>query len=161
MIKRDGKSPKLRAKGAETRHLVPFALEVTAAMHAKLGTTHSLTVYKCVSALMDYYMTFGVHPFPAAAAKAATLNFCILYRALHDEARRSGAMTWNIKPKLHMFQELGEYQVDVLGDPSGFGAYKDEDFVGLCATIGSSRGGGSTATTTPTRVISRIRALSA
>ena len=160
MIKQADKRPKLRAKGAETRHLLPFALEVAAAMYANDSSTHFLTMYKCVTALMDYYMTFGVVPFPVAAAKAATQNFCILHRALHDEARRAGAVTWNIKPKLHMFQELGEYQIDVLGDPSGFWAYKDEDFVGLCATIGASRGGGSTATTTPERVIARIRALS-
>ena len=160
MIKQADKRPKLRAKGAETRHLLPFALEVAAAMYANDSSTHFLTMYKCVTALMDYYMTFGVVPFPVAAAKAATQNFCSLYRALHDEARRAGAVTWNIKPKLHMFQELGEYQIDVLGDPSGFWTYKDEDFVGLCATIGASRGGGSTATTTPERVIARIRALS-
>ena len=69
MIKRDGKAPKMRAKGAETRHLVPFALEVATAMHALLDTTHSLTVLQCVSALLDFCMTFGISPCPEATAR--------------------------------------------------------------------------------------------
>ena len=59
-----------------------------------------------------------------------------------------------------MFQELGEFQTETLGDPSTFWAYKNEDFVGLCATIGFSRGGGSTAATIPMRVIIRVRGMS-
>eukprot|EP00969_Alexandrium_andersonii_P145396 6430686-Alexandrium_andersonii.AAC.1 len=33
MVKRDTKSPKLRAKGGETRHLAPFGLEVATKLH--------------------------------------------------------------------------------------------------------------------------------
>ena len=83
---------------------------------------------------------------------------CVLRR--FEEARRLNKLTWRIKPKLHMFQELREFQTETLGDPSTFGTYKDEDFVGLCATIGFSRGGGSTAATTPVRVITRVRGMS-
>ena len=138
---------------------MPFCLEVAVAMNAQLATTHALTVLKCVSALMDYYMTFGVRPFPKEQARTACRNCCLLFRSLSDEARRLGTQTWCIKPQMHMFQELGEYQTETLGDPSGFWAYKDEDFVGLCATVGASRGGGGQASTTPERVIARIRAL--
>ena len=40
MIKAKSKPPKLRAKGAETRHLVRFGLEVATALHAAHQTTH-------------------------------------------------------------------------------------------------------------------------
>ena len=60
---------------------------------------------------------------------------------------------------MHMFQEFGEFQTEELGDPSSFWAYKDEDFVGLIATIGFSRGGAHKADTAPRRIIERLRRL--
>ena len=85
---------------------------------------------------------------------------CVLFVVLSEEARRLNKLTWRINPKLHMFQELREFQTETLSDPLTFWAYKDEDFVGLCATIGFSRGGGSTAATIPMRVITRVRGMS-
>ena len=71
MIKQQNKQQKFQARGAETRHLVPFVLEIAQAMQAADDNLHTMTVLQCISALMDYYMTFGVVPFPAGAAKAA------------------------------------------------------------------------------------------
>ena len=120
MLKREGKAPKLRAKGSETRHLVPFGVEVAAAMHAFLKDDHSLTAWKCLSALLDLMMCFGAKPFFVDAVKRATQACCMLFAALSQEAQRLGKQTWRIKPKLHMLQELGEFQVDEMGDPSLF-----------------------------------------
>ena len=54
MIKQQNKPPKFRAKGAETRHLVPFALEIAQAMQAADDNLHTMIVLQCISALMDY-----------------------------------------------------------------------------------------------------------
>ena len=161
MIKRDGKAPKLRSKGAESRHIVPFALEIATAMHANGPNDHTLTVLRLVSALMDFYMTLGVRPYPVELAKKACRAVCLLYVALNEEAVAAGKDAWRVKPKLHIFQEMGEYQTEQLGDPKSYWCYTDEDFVGLCSEIGFSRGGPSTAETTPGRVCDRFRALSA
>ena len=134
-------------------------VEVAAAMHAFFKDDYSLTAWKSVSALLDLMMCFGAKPFPVAAAKRATQACCMLFAALSQEAQRLGKQTWRIKPKLHMLQELGEFQVDEMGDPSLFWAYKDEDYVGLCATIGFSCGGGGSAATTPQCIVDRFRAL--
>lgn len=160
MIKAKSKPPKLRAKGAETRHLVPFGLEVATALHAAHQTTHSFTMLQCVSALMDFYMCMGTRPFPAEHARNAVRNCCIFFVSLHEEAESLGKQTWRVKPKMHLFQELGEFQTDELGDPMSFWAYRDEDYVGLIASVGFSRGGANNATTAPERIIDRLRILS-
>ena len=70
-------SPRLKAKGAETQHFVPFALEIAASMHANFNNSHTITVLRCLSALMDFYMCLGVSPFPKSKAQNACRNTCI------------------------------------------------------------------------------------
>ena len=83
MVRRQGKAPKLRAKGAETRHLVPFGVEIACAMHAANPTTHTLTVCKLASALLDFYMTLGIQPFPVKDAKSACRSTVSVVSMLH------------------------------------------------------------------------------
>ena len=106
MIKHDKKAPKLRAKGAETRHLVSFGLQLAIEMQEKLGTPHSSTVCQCLSHLMDFYMLISLPKFNAKLAEEASLGFCGLYSALSREAERTGQKAWVMKPKIHMFQEV-------------------------------------------------------
>ena len=160
MLKKDGKAPKLRARGAETRYVVPFALEIAVAVHAEIQSEHTHNVLMCVSALMDFYMTFGVRPFPKDDAKIACLNAAHYYVLLAEEASSEDKRAWVIKPKLHIFMEMGMFQVDELGDPMTYWAYRDETFVGLVSDIGEARGGPSDAATAPLRIIERLRALS-
>ena len=47
---------------------------------------------------------------------------------------------WRVKPKLHMMQELLEYQAFSLGNPRGFWEYLDEDFVGIISTLALKKG---------------------
>ena len=65
----------------------------------------------------------------------------VLYGALNAEAAPNSGH-WRLKPKCHMVQEMIEYQSFFLGNPRLFWCYEDEDFVGWCATISHSRGGG-------------------
>ena len=70
-----------------------------------------------------------------------------------------GSLT--VKPKAHMFQELGEYQTEELGNPKDFWNYKDESFMGFIANLATSRGGPTSPTSVTQRVVERVRALSA
>ena len=62
-------------------------------LHASQQTSHSLTVLKLLTALMDFYMAFGVKPFPRECAKKATQTACVLYTALSKESVRLGKAT--------------------------------------------------------------------
>ena len=160
MIKRDKKAPKFRGKGAETRHLVAFAVELAQEYNEKVNTSHSLVVYKMVSALFDVYMAMSLAAFDASAVGTATRKFLVLYESLTKEAQKKGhSLAWRMKPKFHLVQEMGEFQVQELGNPRLFWCYRDESFVGFIATIVSSRGGGGTASTNPLTAMEKYRAL--
>ena len=124
--KKDTPSPKLRAKGGETRHVVPFVLILAKQLHAKQQTEHSHTVLKLMSLLMDLYMMFSHEPWDPDAAAQSCRRMLILYSALCEEAggnERPKGM-WRIKPKAHMVCEMLEYQSFYLGNPRFFGAIK-------------------------------------
>ena len=143
MIQRSGKPPKLRAKGAETRCIVPFVVECARKMHEEMDDMHSFTVFRCVASLADYYMLMSLDEWKPALAKQACRQFCVLYKALSDEAsaKYNHDVFWRLKPKFHMFQEMAEYPGFVLGNPRTFWNYMDEDFVGWVASMAKSRGG--------------------
>ena len=160
MVKRDGKGPKLRTKGAETRGLIPFGLRLALAMRADDDTPYTQTLVKTFAALFQFYCLMG-KAWDATAAKASCREFLVMYKALSEESlkHRGGDIRfWKVKPKFHMFQELGEYQSQSLGDPSKFWAYIDEDFVGWIAGFASSRGGAFKCASMAERTIQRYRA---
>ncbi len=105
--------------------------------------------------LFGFYLTMGKEPFDKVQAATSAKHFLILY---NDISNRTGENLWKLKPKFHLFQELAEYQTHTSGDPSRFGAYADESFVGIIGKIAYSRGGCRVATTTPENVIAKYRA---
>ena len=160
MIKGDKKPPKMRTKGAETRSLVPFTLELSLQMHQAADTPHSLTVVQCCSGLMDFYQTLMLEPFDPNALSKACRKVCLMYGALHQEASRAGDfLSWKPKPKMHMMQELAEYQVFSLGCPKHFWTYMDEDYVGRIAKMSASRGGPKSAARTAQVALQRYQSL--
>ena len=56
MIKKEHKGPKMRTKGAETRGLVPFAVECAQSLHEKEQTVHTLTMVKAMTNLLEFYL---------------------------------------------------------------------------------------------------------
>ena len=92
MLKKDGKAPKLRAKGAEARYMVAFALEVATSVHAYKQNDHTYKCLKCISALLDLYMTFGLNPYPVDKAKEACREVVVAYVSLHEDASAAGKM---------------------------------------------------------------------
>ena len=157
MIKKEHKGPKMRTKGAETRGLVPFAVECAQSLHEQEQTVHSLTVVKAMVSLLEFNLCLGMEDFNPDLAASACRKFCGFYKALHDEAQSE--VFWKLKPKLHQFQELAEYQVYYLGNPKLYWNYKDEDFVGFVAKLGKSLGGPKNAATAAVNVLSRYRML--
>ena len=159
MIKRDGKPPKFRAKGGETRHCVPYALEIGVAMHAANPNEHTARVLECIDGLMEFYMLLVVRPFPMEACQKVGRKVYTKFVELNEEAIAQNSLCWRLKPKLHLFMELIDFQMEELGCPADYWNYKDEDYVGLCASVGESRGGPRSAVATAMRVITRLRAL--
>ena len=92
-------------------------------------------------------------------AKRMSIRICVLYTKLSLEADMENKRAWKIKPKIHMMQELLEYQGEELGNPRGFWEYKDEDFVGIIATLALRRGGPNTPNACAAGVVDRYRAL--
>ena len=158
MIRVDQKPPKLRAKGAESRHLVPCCYELAMDFHKRQRSAHSLTVRGLFEQLSGLYMTMSVEPFDSAACARCSRQFCTLYKDLSKEA--SDDNLWKLKP--NMVQEMCEVQseFELLGKPREFWTHRDESFMGVVSSMAHSRGGSATASTIPLRVLDTHRALS-
>ena len=159
MVKTNGKSPKLRAKGAETRHLVPFGVVLAADLHQTLGTTRSETILKVATLLFELYCLFSARLVDHRAIADTCHRLCLMYSSLGNGTDDVQA-SWRLKPKFHMMCELCEYQVEVFGSPEEFWAYADESFVGFVAEFSERRGGSANASTACENVMNRFRALS-
>ena len=157
MVKQDKKGPKMRTKGAETRGLMPFAVEVAMLMHEQRPNDYTKTVLMCTSAMFDFYMLMSMSPYNAKEGADACRKFCLLYKALNDQ--QTNPLLWRMKPKVHMFQELAEYSAETMGNPATFWNYKDEDFVGWVAKLARARVGPKQGATTAKAVFSRYRAM--
>ena len=64
-------------------------------------------------------------------------KLCRTYAKLAAKAAASGAKLWKATPKLHLFQHLCEWDVD-MGNPRFFWCYADEDLVGQMIKAGES-----------------------
>ena len=159
MIKQTRKSPKLRAKGAETRHLVPFGVLLAQDMAEVRDDTHGNTVLKLASCPFDLYCLFATRPVDFRACADACRRLCLLYGSLNPKAKETQD-SWRVKPKFHMMCELCKHQIEEFGSPSYFGAYADESFAGFIAEFSHKRGGAANATSTSEGVLNRFRALS-
>ena len=158
MIRRDGEKPKLRLKGAETRHLVPFGVELAKEMHEAKPSEHSKLVLSLMRHLMTFYYCMGATDFNADLASTTSHQVCLAYAALAKHASKSWA--WNMKPKMHLFVELGQYQSHQHGNPKNFWTYQDESWMGVISDIAASAGGPRQVTTIPLQVFRGIKILS-
>ena len=160
MLRKPNGNIVLKAKGAETRHLVPFGVVLARDMYDRSKSAHAKTTLVCVSRLLDFYMLMGMDSYNAEAGKEACRVCVSMYRALWQEAIREGEEhRWRLKPKAHMFQELAEYQGPILGNPRHFWTYADEDFVGWLAKLARPRGGPRKFGTATYRVMQRYRGM--
>ena len=157
MIKPPSKGPKFRAKAAETKGVLPFAVSLALDMSEASPREHYHTIASCASALMDFYVLLDHDEWLADAASETVRRFCLLYKALSAES--SDERLWRMKPKMHMLQELVEFQVHDLGHPARYWTFQDESFVGEIAKLAMSRGGPRNVASAAQRTLDRYRAL--
>ena len=163
MIKQQGKSPKIRCKAAQARHLIGFASLVAQQLHDRWQSDHTRLVLQVATCLEQLQLVMD-KAWDPEVARALSVQVATGFVKLNQEALgelKLGAklQRWRVKPKLHMMQELLEYQAFSLGNPRGFWEYLDEDFVGIISTLALKKGGANTHLACSTNVISRYRAL--
>ena len=76
--------------GAETRSVIPFALELATKMDEANGTAHTNTVLKCASALLNFYLSMEIDPFDPCFTRDSCHDFAVFYEALQCEALEHG-----------------------------------------------------------------------
>lgn len=149
MICKAKSTPKLRAKGAEARALIPFANEAAIkfldaakpAEQAMLQAAQHLTnCYDCLSA--DHW-----NP---EVMKQNSRKFALLVVALE----KFNPLVWRVKPKLHLMQELVEM---LCTNPSVTWCYRDEDSGGSVAQLARHTGGANTPMAIGKAVLTRFR----
>ena len=71
MIRRDGQGPKLRAKGAETKGTLPFAMEIAMEMQTLRPDAHFKSVAACTSSMIDFCILLDADEWDRDAAAEA------------------------------------------------------------------------------------------
>lgn len=149
--------PKLRGKGAEVRHVLPFAILL--AEDYQDGSIHRHTVLWVLKWMARCGSLVKERPYQAAAAAEAARNVALLWAALEGEARSKGDfISWRLKPKLHLFQELMEFVAPVHGPPNTYHCYLDERIGGWMALMATRRGGAKVAASCALNCLNRYRA---
>ena len=158
MVKLPGKSPKLRSKAGECRYLVPFAAKL--AQDFDDGSTHRNTVSNLLQNLLEVQLCISAEPYDAEKAARACKKFCLLYVALEKlSLANNDELSWRIKPKFHMFEELICYVGIEFGSPRHFWTYQDESWGGWLSHAATRRGGPKYAASCALNLICRYRAL--
>ena len=155
MIKAGKKPPKLRSKAAECRYLVPFAVQLA---NEFSGGVEGDTIKQVVKLLQDLYDFTNQESYPAEVVAQTCRRMCILLSTLEEEAHGRGSVCWRMKPKVHLAQELLEYQTLTDGNPKLCWTYRDEDWGGWLAKCATRRGGHATPESVGLQVINRFLA---
>lgn len=161
MVRLRGKPPKLRSKAGECRYLIPFGAALAAEFAD--GSEYRRTVARVCALLLRLAELISAEPLAVEELRDAGCRFAILYSTLGAQAAAAGEdWRWRPKPKLHMLQELCEYQAGELqASPRDFWNYVDESWCGWIGDAGGRRGGAKTVTTVATNIIQRFRASAA
>ena len=160
MIREDARTPpNLKAKGGESRYLLPILYEMTSHWRADAGDRHRYAAGTAIKYLYELQLIISVKPYDKVKAAELCNNFCCLYTALEQEALAAGFnYAWRAKPKLHMLQEMVEYAADDWGSPENFWTYVDESWVAFVGKLGQRRGGRIGPNVPATRMLQAYRA---
>ena len=106
--------PKLKAKGAATRHLLDYTVHLAATHNG--GSRHDMNRLAACQLLQTFYKTCeseGRYLSGDARRTIAPLarRFMGVYRQLSAEALAQKKRAWKMTPKFHMFEEICAYQV--------------------------------------------------
>ena len=146
----DSGYPKLKAKGAQTRHLAPYALHLARRFqrhavdgHDQKTVDHDRAVVGVCHYLCRLYHLFATSSqFFTAEVKSELIQIGNilpqLYQTLYVASANAGVKAWKMTPKLHLIQELCLFYCQVWGNPSYYWTYCDEDLVKLMVEIATS-----------------------
>ena len=148
------KGPKLRAKGAEARGLVPFAAELADQL-LRDDDEEERAAKLAARALHACYQNLSTAVYDAARMAHHSRTFALLQVALETHAEQHNSLNWYVKPKLHMFQEMCEFGST---RPATCWTYRDEDVGGSVASYAWRRGGALTAVSVSSMVLMKFRA---
>lgn len=149
--KSPSKPPKLRAKAAEARALIPFGVFISSAFLDANDTVHC-AILSAAKHLSDCYANLARSSYDPEKIRAASRKFCLQYCSLETHFGPDSVL-WRLKPKFHLFQELCEMSRSC---PSLFWTYRDEDFGGALSHFARRRGAPCTAPVAAQTIIDRF-----
>ena len=156
MIKKRGAPPKLRAKAAELRALIPYAKDAATRLLRDASPVEK-SVKQMACHLATLYDTLSSQTiFRQDLMSTHCRKFCLLYTGLEQKFRHHKMKLWRIKPKFHLMQEMCEMTDGA--DPSLSWTYRDEDFGGSVATMTRRKGGVKTVLGTSRGFLARFAA---
>jgi hypothetical protein len=158
LFAKDPGYPFLKAKAAETRHLIDFCRSLAhlhqsgndrrPAFQFKRGNRlehHSVLHGDLLVSLFDglhrYASACAAEPFAPEECRAGMLEYLQALKGLHDLWRLDlpvamhKPLPFHIRPKAHACQHLVQDKIDLFGNPNSFWGYRDEDFVGAVKRI--------------------------
>ncbi|CAE7201968.1 unnamed protein product [Symbiodinium sp. CCMP2592] len=103
--KEAGKAPKLKAKGAETRKLIPILDAVCRKFLDSSGDLDSV-VLACISLVLACYAALDVEPYDPSLMEREVRRFALQYVSLRDHFGDN--IAWRVKPKLHLLLHLSQ-----------------------------------------------------
>ncbi|CAE7362648.1 unnamed protein product [Symbiodinium sp. CCMP2592] len=160
MIRREGasKKPKLKAKGGECRYLVPFAFEISREFmqaYPEDGTMRLVAGLFALLFQLQKRISAVDEVFDHEKAAEECRRFCVLYQTLQEQ---SPFPFWQMKPKVHLMEEMLEYQTEQHGNPRDYWTYRDESWCGYWAKASKRRGGKNTSSTNAKNFLLRFLA---
>ena len=144
-------SPKLRAKAAEARSLVNFAVQLChESFPPETATVQEATMKQAALRLQRCYACLQDERYDKDRLLAARSQFCSLVKALQDNE----ANLWIIQPKHHGAMEVCLQE----GCPSLTWTYRDEDMGGYLASLAKLKGGAHNSRSVAHSVLRRWKA---
>ena len=137
-LKSQGKPfPKLRAKGADSRALVPFCQQLCVSLMDPRIPLEKLLLEAATHLRNCYKQLHSEQYNPRVLAQEAHI-FATSYVEANRVAGLAGKNLCKVKPKLHLFCELCYC---CKSNPSSSWCYRDEDYAGKAAVAAARKGG--------------------
>ena len=153
MLRKSATSPpKLKAKGAECRNLVAFAVQIAGKYFTDASKPEDQAMISCTQHLLDCYAALKTDPYYRAKMMVSGRLFASQAVAL--EAYSADGVLWRTKPKMHVFMHL----IEMESCPATIWCYRDEDYGGSAAQAVRSKGGWNTAQSSSQQVLDKFRA---
>ena len=136
--------PKLKAKAAATRHVIPFCLLLA----QKYLDRRRVALCQQLCAFYSLMDTQAMFLDDEAKGRLPVLGrqMCGIFASLSSSSLESGRKAWKMTPKVHLMLHLCEWQSQIM-NPRFFWVYSDEDLVGKMVEVAESCHASTTAGT--------------